>query len=194
MTFAYANPKWTKTGSGREFILMASALVNPGQHSIGCEDTAHGLAIVLRADPDGRTGYEVAIDGANLVLRLRRFNKAQAAIASVPHGVAGGRPFTLRARLDGTLIVGSVVREDGSPVEIQADIADRATITTWGIASAIDGATATIGTAGVSARITTVNEVIYWIQGGDLFAIYEDFTVELIAAGFFGPDDQGQAE
>jgi len=194
MTWTYSNAKWTKAGSGREFLAFASTIPNPGQVSIGCEDIAHALSIVLRADADGRTGYEVAIVGVDLVLRFRRFNKTQTAVASAPHGVSGGRPFTLRARLDGTIIVGIVVREDGTTVEIQADIDDRSAIATWGIASAESGATATASTAGVSANITTVNEVIYWVQGGDLYAIYSGTTVELLATGLYGQDDTVQTE
>lgn len=194
-TYAPSTDTWTKANAGREVITFETAIPNPGQVGLRSATTAHELAIAIRMDRDGRTCYEIAIDGADLVLRLRRFNKPQAALATAPHGITVGRPFTLKIRIDGTLMVGSVVREDGSTVEVQADVIDRASIIPWGVASDVDGATAqSITPAGTSAQVTTIQEVIYWLQGGNVYAIYTDLTVELVYAGLFGPDDVVQTD
>lgn len=195
MTWTFANPTWTKSGASREVITFASAIPNPGQVTVRSETIAHELSIPIRMDPDGRTCLEVAIVGADLVLRPRRFNKPQAALATAPHGISVGRPFSLRVRLDGTLVVGIVIREDGSTVEVQADVLERASVIPWGVASAVDGATAQdITTGGTAPQFTTVNEVIYWLQGGNLYAIYTDLTVELVYPNLFAPDDTVQTD
>lgn len=192
MPWAYASSVWTHTGTTRSFLLVSSIIPNPGEVSMRCGVTARDTAIVLRADPDGRTGWEVAVDGANLVIRKRLYGIAEAATASIAHGLAS-EAFTLRARIDGNTITGYVVRANGTEVSTTADVSDRSAITTWGFASATNAATVSIVTvSGLREVITTVAEVLYWVQGGSLYACYDGNTSTLIKDGLYAASDNVQ--
>lgn len=178
-TYSASTDTWTKTPAGREVHFAPLPLPNPGEASLRSATIAHELQIVIRPDADGRTCYEVAIDGADLVIRKRVYGATLDPIASTPHYITIGQAFTLRARVVDTLIKGAVVLENGQEIEIEADVEDRATRTAWGFASEVDGATAAIaGSQDLAEVVSTVSEVHWLLAGGIFFACYDGVTLE----------------
>ncbi len=194
MTWAFASSTWTQTGTTRSFLYVATAIPNSGEASIRPGSPGDETAICIRADADGRTCWELAITGSDLVIRKRIYGVAQAASATEPHGLPGGQPFTLRVRLDGTLITGACIATDGTTVEITHDTSDRALITGWGFASATNGATVSQArSSGLREQITTVFEVPWFIAGGGFYASYDGTSIVTIGTGLFSASDNVQA-
>lgn len=194
MGWTYASSTWTQTGTTRAFLYVSTAIPNPGEASIRPGSPAHETAICIRSDADGRTCWELAIDGSNLVIRKRIFNVPQTASATAAHGLPGGQPFTLRVRLDGTLITGACIASDGTTVELTHDTSDRALITGWGFASATNAATVSqVRISGLREQITTVSEVLWALAGGGFYATYDGSSIVTIGTGLFSASDNVQA-
>lgn len=193
MGWTHTSSVWTQAGTTRSFVRVATPIPNPGEVKISSKDFGDELSIVIRADDDGRTGWEIAIEGNDLLIRKRVFNITQTASATAPHYLSSNERFDLRVRVNGTSIKAAVINAAGAVQEIEYDTTDRSGVTTWGFASAIDGATASsVFISGLREIVTTVSEVIYWLQGGTLYACYNGQTATLIAQGLFAASDNVQ--
>lgn len=63
---------------------------------------ADNVKAMIRCSPSGGSGWELGIEGANVVIQTRAFGGAPSVAATAAHGLAAGVPFTLLAQLTGT--------------------------------------------------------------------------------------------
>ena len=101
MAWTFASSTWTHAGTTRDVVYVGDA-PNPGEVSMRYTAPGVDAHFCVRMDLDGRTCWEVAIDGLNIVIRKRVFGIVQSASASAAHGLPSGQPYTFAPASTGT--------------------------------------------------------------------------------------------
>jgi len=163
----------THAGTTRDFWDPGVTL--PAQVEIRCQLQAysHNIKVLVRGSLDGRTGYEVGIEGSNLIIRKITVGVTGSALQTTAHGLGASESFTLVVRLTADEIKATVVKTSGAELSVTETSDDWSAQTAWGFVSAVDGATIGQATyAEVGLTSTTIADVLVIVVGGDVWANY----------------------
>lgn len=176
----------THTGTVRELWRRARTLATRFQISAGLAAPEHNVKVSVRASGSGHTRIAAGIEGANVVIQQWEFAALVATLATIPHLVPAGQPYTTRVQVSGDSITVYVGTNTSTEVS--------ATVTTslyrgnqyHGVESDVNGALVNwISDAEISDRTVSVTERGVTVIGGDVYDSSADGQWTLVSAGVF---------
>lgn len=178
------------TSGVRTFYALTAAIPSGRvQTDTGLASVAHEVFRVVRSSALGDSCIEVGTTGGNLVIRRREFGAILTTLATVPHLIPTGQPFTLRLELNGDAITASVFQSPDVPFTTTWTGQDFQGFTGHGFASEVNGAVVAWSTyAAVSDRITTLGEVGVYVAGGNVWDSLAPGSWRLVQSGTFSPN------
>lgn len=180
---------WTKSTSAREVYVLGSRLQGWWEVTVRIPRAADDIRVLVRGSGDGGTGWLCGINGTDVEIRRCEMRVVAGSPAvTAAHNIAAGEPFTLRVRGLGDVIEVSVLKTDSVTVLIDHTTSDFRDYTRVGLESSIAGATV------IGLTITTlvsvygqVQDVLWCVAGGSLYASYDGLSMGLLRAGMFAP-------
>jgi hypothetical protein len=178
------------TSGVRTFYAITAAFPSGRvQADCGLASTAHDVFRVVRSSALGDTCIEVGTTGGNLVIRKREFGAILTTLATTPHLIPTGQPYTLRLELNGDSITASVFQNPDTPFTATWSGQDLLQFSANGFASEVNGAVVSWNTYAVlTDRITTLGEVGVYVSGGNVWDSLTPGSWRLVQAGTFSAD------
>lgn len=174
---------WTKSGTTRDVVLADEPAPQNSAITLQIRQPADNVYLILRGSPDGRSGIEVMVDAANVVIRLVEYAVTISTYSTTPHTLTAGSAFTLdvrplnnniEVRLNGdtTALVTQAV---GDQFEFQDKV---------GFGSLVNGAIVQgFSVCELVAETADRADVLVMVRGGELWAATDLTGINRIAAG-----------
>ncbi len=193
-TFDSTTQNWTKTGAFREALIAVDDLGASAAVTLQLIDSAKPVLVLVMASQDGRTCYEVGINGVNLVIRKVIHGVVGADLDTVAHTLSSGDTYTLEVQRRGKVIDGTITLADGTEktvtytsgtVDPDEEIFEWQD--SWGFVSSSTGAVvAQARKCGLKPESSSRKDVSVFIAGGNV-ALYKDGALRTLESGVFDP-------
>lgn len=177
-------------GTARDFWLVHDDVPARAQITAGLAKIADKVMVCVRSSGDGRTCFEVGVDGPVLLIRQIEFGNTIATVAQETHSIAADTAYTVRVRLDANA-EGYATITATAGVAGGAEVACSYTSNTnlaytfrTGVASNVDGATVnTFEKATLQDQVVTFGEMGLAIIGGGVYRSLRDRVWEAVPGG-----------
>ncbi len=99
MSWAITNGVWLKSGTARECVMSATKQGTNYAVTLRMSSVADKAKAMVMSSPEGHCGYEVGIEGSNLIIRRVRYGTPGSALSTNAHGVAPSTTTTIDVRV-----------------------------------------------------------------------------------------------
>lgn len=172
----------THTGTNRDVFVVDSTLPATWELRAQSNDYTDNTKLAVRLSGDGRSGFELGVEGANVVIRKITYGVVGSSLATSAHGLSAGETFTIRARGTGDELEAAIVKSSGAVVAVTYNTTDFLHHRYWGVVGDENNALVqALSWAERVAQEATVEDVGLAIIGGDLYASYDGSTWRLVA-------------
>lgn len=187
-----ADGSWTKSGTTREALSFDDPFPASGTVKIQLASVGHEVRVMVHSHPDLRTGWEVGVVGATLLIRPVLRGVPDVPVDAQVHGISAGVPCELSVTLEEDRIIARLETTGQAAIE---SIYQNSTVPTyrefsdWGVVSDVDGAR--VLSIEVCERIPIISEVadvlLAFCQGAVL-ASYDGVSMVELARNAFSTE------
>lgn len=198
MTWTKSGDVYTQSGAVRAPAVSYRVIQGNVAVKLNVADPAHNVKAMIRTSPGGGSGWELGIEGANVVIQERAFGGSPTVRATAAHSLPAGAPFTMLARLTNNKYEVFLNGSSSAAVSYTTVTDLYARYRRCGFVSAVNGARVLRAeVCGVVSNRETSIDVVIVVCDGNVFLSADAVSWSLIASGMFvstGPVDLEEFE